>query len=79
MFFNSALKEENQTLREQLKEAQRQARDSTQQLEQQLAQLEQQFSNMRRCKIRVIGRNSNYWVARYWTQCGAASAVMLMI
>ncbi len=42
MFFNSALKEENQTLREQLKEAQRQARDSTQQLEQQLAQLEQQ-------------------------------------
>lgn len=42
MFFNSALKEENQTLREQLKEAQRQSRDSTQQLEQQLAQLEQQ-------------------------------------
>lgn len=43
MFFNSALKQENQQLREQLKEAQRQARDSTQQLEQQLAQLEQQI------------------------------------
>ena len=42
MFFNSALKEENQKLREQLKEEQRQARDNTQQLEQQLVQLEQQ-------------------------------------
>ena len=43
MFFNRALKEENQQLREQLKEAQRQARDSTQQLEHQLTQLEQQL------------------------------------
>ena len=43
MFFNRALKEENQQLREQLKEAQRQARDSTQQFEHQLTQLEQQL------------------------------------
>ena len=44
MFFNRALKEENQQLRDQLKEAQRQARDTTQQLEQQLNQLEQQLA-----------------------------------
>jgi len=46
MFFNRALKDENQQLRDQLKEAQRQARDSADQFNQQQAQLEQQIEQL---------------------------------
>lgn len=69
MFFNRALKEENQQLRDQLKEAQRQARDSSQQLEQQITQLEQQLQE------HVAQQTQSHWQEQQLLGAPALDAV----